>query len=342
MGIFWNKNENADNTKEKEKICKSEKIMNPKIEKKCSIEYKKNNPINANENKPKFLGGNIELERKVFDEAVKSVCKIIVERKMGSGFFLKIDGSKKYLITAYHVISENDINEDINLEIYNKTLMVLKLENRDIKYLKEKDITIIEIKEADEIFKDIKFLYYDSNYIYGYEIYKNKKVLNLRLLSDETFSFATGVIKEVNNFQFEHTISMDWGSSGGPIILLNDNSNDIPVIGIHKGGNQNKKTNIGIFIGEIFFAFKKSIDLKNNEICVVLFISIDQSINYPFSCKIVDNFSCLENKLFEQFPKLKNKNIYFLANGNVINRSATLLDNKIKNDTTILIDYNDE
>ena len=40
-------------------------------------------------------------------------------------------------------------------------IIVLKLENRDIKYLKEKDITIIEIKEIVEKLKDIIFLYYN-------------------------------------------------------------------------------------------------------------------------------------------------------------------------------------
>ena len=38
---------------------------------------------------------------------------------------------------------------------------------------------------------------------------------------------------------------MEGGSSGSPIILLNDNSNDIPVIGIHIGWNKKKMINFG-------------------------------------------------------------------------------------------------
>jgi len=57
----------------------------------------------------------------------------------------------------------------------------------------------------------------------------------------------------------------------------------------------------------------------------------------PITCKGRDKFSVLEEKLYADFPDLKNKNIIFLAKGNVINRAATLEENKIKNDTTIQI-----
>ena len=55
------------------------------------------------------------------------------------------------------------------------------------------------------------------------------------------------------------------------------------------------------------------------------------------TCKVTDNFSVLEEKLYADFPDLKNKEIIFLAKGNIINRSASLEENKIKNDTTIQI-----
>ena len=50
--------------------------------------------------------------------------------------------------------------------------MKLKISNRIIKYFKmPKDITVIEIKEHDDIYEDIEFLDYDNNYIdNGYNI----------------------------------------------------------------------------------------------------------------------------------------------------------------------------
>ena len=160
MGIFTCTINNENNTNEKENNNKSSKILNPKIENKIkpSPELNKNIPkIEENENKFEFMEGDIQLI--LFNEAKKSLCKIIISEKIGTGFFLNIDNSKKYLVTAYHIISENDINKDIKLEIYNKSSMKLKPENRDIKYFKEKDITIIEIKEIDEILK-VYYVFY--------------------------------------------------------------------------------------------------------------------------------------------------------------------------------------
>ena len=197
---------------------------------------------------------------------------------MATGFFMNIDNSKKYLITAYHSINEKVINDDIRLEIYNKNIMVLKPENRDIKFFKKNDITIIEIKETDEIFKYIKFLYYDSNYIYGYKIYSNKTVLCIQVSSGEIPYISIGNILKIDNFEFEHNMGIEKGASGSPIVLLNEKSKEIPVIGIHKEASL-YKNGCGIFIGEIFYDLEKRIYLKYNEICVVIFISTDQLIN---------------------------------------------------------------
>ena len=57
--------------------------------------------------------------------------------------------------------------------------------------------------------------------------------------------------------------------------------------------------------------------------------------------KIIDNFKEIEEKLYHKYPELKNKNIYFMANGNIINRFETLEDNRITNCNAILIDEED-
>ena len=73
----------------------------------------------------------------------------------------------------------------------------------------------------------------------------------------------------------------------------------------------------------------------------ISFISTNQTINYLMVCRNSDNFEDIEEKLFNEYPQLKNKNIYFMANGNVINRCETLEKNGIKNSTVILIIEND-
>ena len=72
----------------------------------------------------------------------------------------------------------------------------------------------------------------------------------------------------------------------------------------------------------------------------VNFISVDQNIHYPVGCFISDNFSKIEAELYEEYPELKNKKITFFANGGVIDKSATLEQNNIKQGTNILMNYN--
>ena len=76
---------------------------------------------------------------------------------------------------------------------------------------------------------------------------------------------------------------------------------------------------------------------KMETIIAVNFTSLDQKINYPMACKKTDIFENILVKFYNEFPNLKYKKIYFIANGNVVNRSLTFEQNNIKNGTTILI-----
>ena len=52
-------------------------------------------------------------------------------------------------------------------------------------------------------------------------------------------------------------------------------------------------------------------------------------------------FSNIEEKLYEEFPELKRKKFYFLANGSIINKTASIKENKIKKGNIILIKIDD-
>ena len=80
---------------------------------------------------------------------------------------------------------------------------------------------------------------------------------------------------------------------------------------------------------------KKNCDDKK-QIAIIL-RSLDQSINFPLICKGSDIFQDVIKKLYDEYPDLKYKNIYFLHNGTIIdNYSATLDEIKIKNADNIL------
>ena len=71
------------------------------------------------------------------------------------------------------------------------------------------------------------------------------------------------------------------------------------------------------------------------------FTSINQNVNSPIICNKSDLFRGVEEKLYNEYPRLRNKNIFFMANGNIINRNETLEQNKIEKGNAILI-YEEE
>ena len=72
-------------------------------------------------------------------------------------------------------------------------------------------------------------------------------------------------------------------------------------------------------------------------IIAVNFISLNYDIHYPMACRKTDIFSKIEEKLYREFPILKSKQIFFVSNGNVIDRDLTFEQNKIKSGNSILI-----
>ena len=208
----------------------------------------------------------------IVNTVIKSICKISIKMKdqkikNGIGFFMNYSNSIKYLITNYHIINPDLINEDIEIEIWNHKKKKLNLHNYNIKYYKEpKDITAIEIKNSDELYKDIKFLDYDRNYINGYEIYNNADVFSIQHPGGKSAAYARGKIIKIYDYEFDHNIPTDNGSSGCPILLLSKNINFVKIIGIHKNFEPTQKINKGTFIGEIIKHFDQSLLEKNDNL----------------------------------------------------------------------------
>ena len=183
---------------------------------------------------------NIPVPFDVIYKAIKSLCKIVIKHDgmtyFATGFFMKVSDTKKYLITNNHVISQNKINWDIEIEIHNHKKMKLNFNDRDVQFFPGvKDITMVEIKNNDSIYNDdIEFLDYDLNYIRGYKYYENENIIIIQHpLGKNDFS-SGGKIVDIYDNEFEHNITTYEGSSGSPIILYTENAKSIKVIGIHK------------------------------------------------------------------------------------------------------------
>ena len=246
---------------------------------------------------------------------IKSICKISIKMKdqktkNGTGFFMNISNTIKYLITNYHVINPALINEDIEIEIWNHKKMKLNLNNYNIKYFEEpKDITIIEIKNSDEIYKDINFLDYDRNYINGYKIYNNVDVFSIEQPLGKSAAFASGKIIKIYEYEFDHNIATDNGSSGCPIILLNDNINLIQVIGIHKDADKLEKMNGGTFIGEIFKELNNDYNNIKDNYIISEFVIEDNDINE--NIRIINCYEEFIRKKIRKNPDLNKRNEEF-------------------------------
>ena len=214
---------------------------------------------------------------------VKNLCTILIKNKeninYGTGFFLKLSDSSKCLITNYHTINPDLLNDDIEIVISDKKTIKLNFINHKINYFKPPiDVTIIEIKEKDDIFKDLEFIDNDVIYINkenNIEKYTQIFVVKKSLKNELECRF--GKITNINNFEFYHDCSTSQGSSGSPILLFNndlDLSNTLRIIGIHKGEEAHRKFNTGTFIGELINEIKKD----SNFILSLIFIN-DEDIN---------------------------------------------------------------
>ena len=73
------------------------------------------------------------------------------------------------------------------------------------------------------------------------------------------------------------------------------------------------------------------------------FASIDQKIiHYSLICKNTDIFVRIEEQLYEDYPEYKDKETFFVNNGNKIKRFKSLDENNIKkNDIIMLIPYDE-
>ena len=82
---------------------------------------------------------------------------------------------------------------------------------------------------------------------------------------------------------------------------------------------------------------KRTIELSpGEEMISLIFNSMDNNGLYSIICKNTDNFIKVENLLYKKCPEYKDKEIYFLVNGQPIEKDKTLKENKIKDNDIIL------
>ena len=115
-------------------------------------------------------------------------------------------------------------------------------------------------------------------------------------------------------------------------------------ISMAKSENMNQINNLMNTIEQKDEEIKKlNMKLKNkdlSDIIAINFISRDGYVRFPISCKGDQAFYEVEEKLYQNYPEYKGKERLnsFFYNGNLIERSETISENKIKDGSTILMD----
>jgi hypothetical protein len=173
-----------------------------------------------------------------------NVCKIYInEDQRGTGFLCKIPFPDEFkllpvLITNNHVINEEYFQKNKIIKISfddDKIINLLEIvPERKFYSNKTYDISIIEIFPKKDNLN--KFLEID----YNYDENENKEKQNiyvLHYLNGNESCVSYGNIIDIKEYEIEHKCTTEYGSSGGPIILLKTNK----VIGVHKVVEKVKK-----------------------------------------------------------------------------------------------------
>ena len=208
---------------------------------------------------------------KIIDQMNNSVCRIY-NNGNGTGFFTKIPYKSKLLpvlITNNHVINQDDIlnNKKISLYLNNDGITkTIKLDNNRMMYTNEKlDVTIIEIKDN----LNNKYLELDDEIINYFKLNKNEEESDINNIysTDSIYLINYPENKEVvvsygqppdfSKSEIFHKCSTKEGSSGSPILLINNQK----LIGIHYGASKNFEFNKGTLL---LYSIIEFATIKNN------------------------------------------------------------------------------
>ena len=274
------------------------------------------------------------------------VCRIYINNCEGTGFFTKIPYKSKLLpvlITNNHIINQDDILNNNYFSIYlnnDKKIKRIQLNNNRLIYTNEKlDITIIEIKDNDII--NNKYLELDNeimNYFnlnkeedlnYLSDIYSNNSIYLINYPDYKNIVVSYGQPPNFSESEIFHKCTTKKGSSGSPILLINNQK----LIGIHYGSSEQYDFNKGRLLIYAIIEFEK---IKNNLLLIDKegkYININEKNNY-----IIAEFDIKEDneniRIFNSYEKCYREHIFIVYKKEYENEE------EIKNNCEIYI--NDE
>ena len=76
---------------------------------------------------------------------------------------------------------------------------------------------------------------------------------------------------------------------------------------------------------------------KDEKMLSIIFMSVNQKINYSMICKNTDTINKLEPELYKEYPEFSKTENYFLCKGTVMDKSKKIKEFNIKNGDTIIL-----
>ena len=296
------------------------------------------------EGKEKILKDSIRtvslpMQEEITRQMKKCVCKIHISGGNGTGFFAKIpfkESNIKVLITNNHVLNANDIfdNKLITFSI-NNDIREIKIGKGRKKYTSVKyDTTIIEVKETDKLENLIEYLEIDYINIktikendkqlsdeHFNNLYKDESLYILNYLGGKDIVISYGFFSKIKESTIYHKCSTDNGSSGAPILSLENNK----VIGVHFGFSKNKiKFNLGTLISYPIIEFNLENNGTNKEINPNI-INININENTSINSKNYNSMT-IRYEDFEEYKKLRLFGEEFVKNNK--NNCIIIIDGK--------------
>ena len=176
----------------------------------------------------------------ILEQMSNCICKINNNNIIGTGFFCKIPFKNNLkinvLLTSYDIINENyfNFNNKINILLgdYNESKIINIDNNRNIYYNKLYNITIIELKDYDNI---NNYLELDDNLFNNNikSLYEKESIYILYYLNGGKSLVSYGLINNINGYYINNICYINPGINGAPILNINNNK----VIGISLNNN---------------------------------------------------------------------------------------------------------
>ena len=173
------------------------------------------------------------------------------------------------MATNYHILNENYIEKNKNIEVTlndDNKKKIIQIEKSRIIFSDENlDITFIQIKPKKDNIKHFleiseDLMKKDNNILESK--YRKKSIYIMHYPKGKNIKVSYGLIKNIEKDKINHFCNTDNGSSGSPVLYLDN----FKIIGIHCGYYLNQKLNKSSFMKAVLKKFNQFINNNNDKI----------------------------------------------------------------------------